>query len=189
MLALIALTVASVPSARADTIAIPERTVERLGNDPRLTSPTAHRAPCADGKPCYVFALTPSVPVTFSKLEFYGDGATGIGNDIAIGGGATFLLARGTYRSDTDASGKRTYTVESAVPYLVFGVAGQAGMTESFDGEVDYSVSASGFAGTRAFALIGGYDFINDTPFVGIAANVTGTSLSPRAALVLDAWR
>ncbi|MFZ5478329.1 MAG: hypothetical protein ACOZNI_16295 [Myxococcota bacterium] len=187
MLALLALSLSDL--ARADTIAIPERKVVRLANAPRLAAAGAAHAVCIDGKPCYTFALTPSVPVTFSKLEFNPDGTKRIGSDIAIGGGATFLLARGTYRTDSDPSGERTYTIEDAVPYLLFGIAGQAGMTEALSGEVVYSVSGSGFVGTRFFALMGGYDFINSTPFIGVAANVTGTSISPNAAVVFDAWR
>lgn len=175
--------------ALADTIAIPERKVERFASAPRLNVAGSAHAPCVADKPCYAFVLTPSVPVTFSRLDFDPDGTKRVGADIAIGGGATFLLARGTYRSSTDPSGDRTYTIEDAVPYLVFGVAGQAGMTEALSGDVIYSITGSGFVGTRFFALMGGYDFINDTPFVGLAVNVTGTSINPNAAIVFDAWR
>ena len=108
-----------------------------------------------NGNPCSVFALTPSIPVTFSRLEFNPDGARTIGKDIAVGGGATFLLARGTYRMDTSDDGARRYTIEDAVPNLLFGVAAQVGMTESASG-VAYGMMGSGFIGTRMFALMCG---------------------------------
>src|SRR5688572_5299493 len=98
------------------------------------------------------------------------------------------MFARGTYRIDS-ARGAREFTIEEAVPYLYFGVAGQMGVTETAAGEVATTAAGAGFVGTRFLAITGGYDFLNATPFIGLSANVTGTSLLPRASLVFSTWR
>lgn len=175
--------------AHANEIIVPERTVERLANAPNRVQPTDRHAPCEDGRPCHAFILTPSVPVTFSKLQLNPDGTKQVRSDIAVGVGATFQLVRGIYDVSTSTSGRRRDAIEDTAHSFSFGVAGQVGTTEVPSGDVVYGITGSGFVGTGALALMGGYDITNGIPFIGLTLNVVGTSMIPGAALVIDAWR
>lgn len=148
--------------------------------------PPSRAGACSDGQRCEVLTLAPAFALTLGRVSHPGSEAE-VGLEVSPGLGATLLLARGTYEV-TDGPGGRAYTVERSVPYLYLGATGQTGWIQTGDGSAN-TTTISGIVGSRFLGLQYGYDVGRGETFIGVAAVVTGASLSPRAAGVLAAWR
>ncbi len=117
-----------------------------------------------------------SIPISFSKIEF-GD-KTSIGAELGLGYSYTFILGK----ARRDVGG--TLDVR---PHMVFGPTAQVGLTQGTD-ELEAGFKLGGFLGFSGIAVVGGYDFVGEAAFIGLATQIDLFSIFEDQAMIWNVW-
>jgi hypothetical protein len=124
-----------------------------------------------------IFLGTPSIPVTFGRLELK-DGRYTIGSSLTLGVGYSFVLGKALYKPGTSVQ------IE---PHLLGGVALDVGArTEA--GEVDLAVGGSVYVGISRVAISVGGDLVNKTFVIGLATRVDSFTIAENSYTVFSLW-
>ena len=141
----------------------------------------AESGPCeVNGRPppgtiCSIAMISPTVPISFTKLEF-NNGKVKLGPAMDAGLGGVFLFGTATYE-------KNGIKVD---PGFFVGASVNGGAAEKFasPGELTGKFSVSAFGGFSSIAMSVGYDFVERTKFFGLATHIDTFSLLGKYLLV-----
>jgi hypothetical protein len=105
---------------------------------------------------------SPTIPISFSKIE-YVDGGYEVSPSISIGYGYTWFTGDFIFNENDKI------TID---PKFFFGVIGDLGLQNNFSLKKLASIFAGGFIGFGAFSLFMGYDFISNSPSIGLGGRI-----------------
>lgn len=139
-----------------------------------------------DGATYPLFILTPTIPVSFAEVTFRPSGIA-LGQALALGVGATFILGKGTYHF---VNGDPTNYKLAMEPYFFFGAAVDGGISNSTSpsstSNLGPRLAISGFIGAGPVAVCGGYDFGALLPFIGLSTKIDVTTFA--SAFYVALW-
>ena len=116
---------------------------------------------------------SPTIPITFSQVQFINSSQYGITPSISIGYGYTWFFGRFIF-SENDK-----IIVD---PTIFFGLVANIGLQNDFNlrkGPTGYF--AGGFIGTQAFSLFAGYEFKTHSPTIGLGTRIDVYTLSQKS--------
>ena len=105
---------------------------------------------------------SPTIPISFSRIE-YVDGEYQVSPSISLGYGYTWFFG------DFILNENDKITVD---PGFLFGVIGDIGLQNNFSFKKLAGVFLGGFIGYGSFSLFGGYDFIGNSPTIGLGGRI-----------------
>lgn len=105
---------------------------------------------------------SPTVPISFSRIEYI-DGKYEVSPTISLGLGYTWFTGNFIFNENDKI------TVD---PKLFFGLVGDVGLQNDFSFNKLAGIFAGGFVGFGNFSLFAGYDFITQSPSVGLGGRI-----------------
>lgn len=105
---------------------------------------------------------SPTVPISFSRIEYI-DGKYEVSPTISIGLGYTWFTGQFIFNENDKV------TVD---PKLFFGLVGDVGLQNDFSFNKLAGIFAGGFIGFGNFSLFAGYDFITQSPSIGLGGRI-----------------
>lgn len=128
-----------------------------------------------NGKSTDVWLLTPTLPVTFSRLVKQ-DGEWSVGANITIGGSYVFMLGKGTGLSDGSIS---------INPAFFIGITGNIGVVQDFKKNgIESSFMLGGVVGFSKVSALIGYDLLLDTPIIGIGTQIDLLTITDKLTII-----
>jgi hypothetical protein len=105
---------------------------------------------------------SPTIPISFSRIE-YVKGKYQVSPSISIGYGYTWFTGDFIFNENDKI------TID---PTFFFGLIADVGLQNDFSFNKLTSVFAGGFIGIGSFSLFGGYDFMGNTPIIGLGGRL-----------------
>lgn len=133
---------------------------------------------CIAETECNAVVLTGSMPFTFSSMDFKG-GAVTLGAKLQLGAAVALVIGKGT------RSGTGVLTVN---PIFTIGLSLLGGATSSANA-VGGSFGAGGFVALGPLGIIGGYDFVQQSAFIGLSAKIDSFVVTDALSMILSLKR
>ena len=105
---------------------------------------------------------SPTIPISFSRIE-YTDGKYQVSPTISIGYGYTWFTGDFIFNENDKIL---------INPKLFFGLVADVGLQSDFSFKKLAGVFAGGFIGFGSFSLFAGYDFISQSPSIGLGGRI-----------------
>jgi len=105
---------------------------------------------------------SPTIPISFSRIE-YVDGSYKVSPSISLGYGYTWFFGSFIFNENDKI------TVD---PGFLMGLIADIGLQDDFSFKKLAGVFMGGFIGYGAFSLFGGYDFIGNSPTIGLGGRI-----------------
>ena len=105
---------------------------------------------------------SPTIPISFSRIE-YVDGKYQVSPTISLGLGYTWFTGHFIFNENDKI------TID---PKLFFGLVADVGLQNDFSFNKLTGVFAGGFVGFGNFSLFSGYDFISQSPSIGLGGRI-----------------
>lgn len=105
---------------------------------------------------------SPTVPISFSRIEYI-DGKYEVSPTISLGLGYTWFTGNFIFNENDKIS---------VDPKIFFGIVGDVGLQNDFSFNKLAGIFAGGFVGFGNFSLFAGYDFITQSPSIGLGGRI-----------------
>ena len=122
----------------------------------------------AEEEPRDVVLFLPTVPLTFQSLEKDEAGDWKMGNALTMGAGATLVIGRAQTEAGARAQGGGL-GLTNLQPWVLMGVALNAGMRTDADGDLVQSIAGSIFVGLSDIGVSFSKDLLSGDHWVGIS--------------------
>lgn len=146
----------------------------------RASNYAAEDEKCIANTDCNAILITASVPFAFSSLDFKG-GTVSLGAKLQLGGAAALVIGKATRAEN----GKLTVS-----PIFTFGLSILGGAaTTPTTGSVGGSFGLGAFFALGPLGVIGGYDFVQGSGFIGLSAKVDSFVVADGLTAILSLKR
>ena len=105
---------------------------------------------------------SPTIPISFSKIELV-DGKYQVTPTVSIGYGYTWFTGKFIFNENDKI------TID---PVFFFGLIADIGLQNDFRLNKLTSIFTGGFIGFGAFSLFGGYDYMTQSPSIGLGGRI-----------------
>lgn len=129
------------------------------------------------GETADVWLFTPSLPVSFSRLEQNDAGDWRVGANVAIGASYVFMLGKGTGLEDGSVR---------VDPAFFIGLTGNFGVAQDpdEDGAISESFMLGGVLGFSGLSVIAGRDILAKTPILGVGGRIDLLTLTDKGSII-----